>query len=76
MREQHYYELSHPKYGIWYATSLYKVALSIDISLPYIYKRIKTSNKIKGWYITEINDIDDIPYKWIDQTNEKILANT
>lgn len=75
MREQHYYELEHPQYGIWYATSLYKAALSIGIALPYIYKRIKSSNKIKGWHITEINDVDDIPYKWIDKTNEKILAN-
>lgn len=75
MQTTHYYELEHPQYGIWYATSLLRAAKIIDCSKIYIYNRIKLTDKIKGWKITEIPDIDDIPFKWINQSRETVLNN-
>lgn len=74
MKITRYYELEHPKYGIWYATSLLRAAEIINCSQIYIYNRVKTTDQIKGWKITEIPDIDDIPFRWINPTRETVLS--
>lgn len=73
MKSTTYYELEHPQYGIWYATSLLK---AIEICgknrncYEYVFKKI--DKPVNGWKITPIADIDDIPFKWIDASPEKI----
>lgn len=66
------YELEHPEYGIWYATSGYKAAYTIGCTLSYFYQRTKNSDRIRHWKIRKINDLDDVPYRWIDKSIDEI----
>lgn len=72
MKTQNFYELEHPVYGIWYATSGYKAVETIGCTLSYFYQRRKVTNKIKGWTVTEVKDLDDVPYCWIDKPFDRI----
>lgn len=71
----HYYELEHPEYGIWYVTSLLRAAVIIDCSQIYIYNRIKVNNKIKGWTIKEVPDLDDIPFQWVNPDRHTVISS-
>lgn len=64
------YKVSHPLYGIWWATSLYGVAKTIGCHPTYLYNN-KGKNEIKGWTYEETDqDFSDIPAKYINADNE------
>jgi hypothetical protein len=64
------YKVSHPIYGIWWATSLYGVAKTIGCHPTYLYNN-KGKNEIKGWTYEETDqDFSDIPAKYINAENE------
>lgn len=64
------YKVSHPIYGIWWATSLYGVAKTIGCHPTYLYNS-KGKNKIKGWTYEETEqDFLDIPAKYINAENK------
>ena len=64
------YKVSHPIYGIWWATSLYGVAKTIGCHPTYLYNN-KVKNTIKGWTYEETDqDFSDIPAKYINAENE------
>lgn len=64
------YKVSHPLYGIWWATSLYGVAKTIGCHPTYLYNN-KVKNEIKGWTYEETDqDFSDIPAKYINADNE------
>lgn len=71
---KNYYELSHPVYGIWYASSGYKAANIVKCTISYFYQKSKLYNSfmIKGWVVTKVSDLDDIPYCFIDRDNSQI----
>lgn len=64
------YKVSHPIYGIWWATSLYGVAKTIGCHPTYLYNN-KGKNEIKGWTYEETDqDFSDIPAKYINAENK------
>lgn len=64
------YKVSHPLYGIWWATSLYGAAKTIGCHPTYLYNN-KGKNEIKGWTYEETDqDFSDIPAKYINADNK------
>ena len=64
------YKVSHPIYGIWWATSLYGVSKTIGCHPTYLYNN-KEKNEIKGWTYEETDqDFADIPSKFINAEND------
>lgn len=76
--ENKYYELSHPVYGIWYASDIINASSIVECNTRYFCQKSKKyrSFMIKDWVITEIYDLDDIPSKWIDAPIERIKNYT
>ena len=73
MKSQSNYKVSHPIYGIWWATSLYGAAKTIGCHPSLIYNNDDRKNEFKGWTIEKTNeDFSDIPIKYINATNEYV----
>ena len=72
MKSQSNYKVSHPMYGVWWATSLYGVSKTIGCHPTYIYNN-KSKHTIKDWtYEPTDEDFDDIPSKYINATNDYV----
>jgi len=70
MKSKSNYKLSHPIYGIWWATSLYGCSKTIGCHQSLIYNNLKRKNVFKEWAIEETNeDINNIPMKYVNATN-------
>ena len=70
MKSKSNYKLSHAMYGIWWATSIYGASKTIDCNPSLIYNN-KKRNEFKGWVIEKTyEDLDDIPRKYVNATNE------
>lgn len=61
------YMCEHDLYGIWFFTTISKVAHAIDSSYMYVHKCLKDGCKrIKGFTITEVAVAGDIPSAYLD----------
>lgn len=64
------YKVTHPIYGVWWATSLYGVSKTIGCHPTYLYNN-KGKTKIKEWTYEETEkDFSDIPSKFINAEND------
>lgn len=71
MKSQSNYKVSHPTYGIWWATSLYGAAKTIGCHPSLIYNNDDRKNEFKGWTIEKtVLELDDVPKKFINATND------
>jgi hypothetical protein len=73
MKSYSNYKISHPLYGIWWATSIYGCAKAIGCHQSLIYNN-RQRNTFKGWTIERtMQDFSDIPSKYINPDKEFIL---
>ena len=72
MRTKGNFNVSHPIYGIWKATSLYGAAKTVGAFPSYLYLKFKKGkNTYKDWTIESTDeDFSGIPSKFVDATNE------
>ena len=74
MKSNSNYKLSHPIYGIWWATSLYGCSKTIGCHQTLLYNNLNRKNVFKEWTISrcDADDLENVPIKYINATNEYV----